>query len=181
MLNKNKYEFSNEEDFEFVYKIAKLQFRKIMKNFNESNFRTDIKEFFFGGDDYHKLFLYKNNSLLCGVLTYISNEEAFCDIFFWNQVLCKENTEEFRFFCEKLMMDNQKMGIKNMILPLDKSRFRHESFKKYFQKTFLSKEEFVLSDEQTKKEYKNNYLLKVNCESYFKKAEEAGVRILYGN
>ena len=63
MLNKNKYEFSNEENFNEVYSITKIQFKKIINNFNESRFEDNFTEIFYGDQDYHKLFLSKNDSI----------------------------------------------------------------------------------------------------------------------
>jgi len=179
MLNKNKYEFSNEENFNDVYSITKIQFKKIINNFNESRFEDNFTEIFYGDQDYHKLFLSKNDSILCGTLAFKFEEYAFTDIFFWNEINHKRNTKEFRFFCERFFLDTQKIGINNTIMPLDESRFKHEAFKKYCQKIFFSNTEYKISDPLINEEYKNHYLLKVNHKNYFKKAEEAKVRILH--
>ena len=56
MLEENKYKFSNEESFDDVRKIASIQFGKIIKNFNQSSFNTDLRELFCGSNDYYKLF-----------------------------------------------------------------------------------------------------------------------------
>lgn len=179
MADEIKYKFSNEEDFDEVYKIASLQFRKIIKNFNQYSFRSNFEDLFYGGDDCKKLFLKENNSIICGALTWTLEDTAFCDIFFWNGISHTQNKKKFRFFSERLFIYTQKKGINNIIIPLDKSRFKYEFFKKYCQKVFFSEEELVLSDKSLIDQYKNHYLLKINYENYFKKAEEANVRILY--
>jgi len=179
MLEENKYEFSNTANFKEVYNISKIQFKKIIKDFSELRFRNNFEEIFYGDQDCHKLFLSKNNSILCGTLAYKFEEYAFTDIFFWNEINHKRNTKEFRLFCERFFLDTQKIGIKNMIVPFDKSRFKYELFKKYCQKVFLSKEEYVPSDNFLINQYGDHFLLNVNYQNYFRKAEEGGLRILY--
>jgi len=171
-MDKNKYEFSNYENFDEVHKIAKLQFKKIIKNFNQYDFKDNSEDLFYGGDSCYKLFLKKNDVILCGTLAFLFEDCAFCDIFFWNELYQKTNTVEFRYFCEKFFRDTSKIGIKNMIVPMDKSRLKHESFKKYCQKLYFTKDEYFICDEIIEKEYKNHYLLKVNYDDYFKKSKQ---------
>ena len=64
------------------------------------------------------------------------------------------------------------MGINNVITPLDKSRYRHESLKKYLQKLFFTKKEHKLLDKKLISLYKNYYLLEMNIEEYFEKSQE---------
>ena len=97
-MSDNKYKFSEQEDFEEVYKIAKFQFKKIINNFNEFAFRHNFIELFYGESGCHKLFLRKNDVILCGTLAYLFDDCAFCDIFFWNERYEPTNTKEFRFF-----------------------------------------------------------------------------------
>ena len=179
MLEENKYKFSNTANFNEVYNIAKIQFKRIIKDFNTFQFRDNFEEIFYGDEYYHKLFLSKSDSILCGTLAYKFKEYAFTDIFFWNDISHKRNTKEFRLFCERFFLDTQKIGINNMIVPFDKSRFKYELFKKYCQKVFFSKERFIPSDDSLIDEYGDHFLLNVNYENYFQKAEEAGLRILY--
>jgi len=179
MLEENKYKFSNEESFDDVRKIASIQFRKIIKNFNQSSFNTDLRGLFCGSNDCYKLFLRKNDSILCGNLSYIFEDCVITDIYFWNDILFSRNNEEVRLFHEKFFKETSLLGINNTIMPLDKFRFKHESFKKYCQKMFFSNTECKISDPLINKEYKDHYLLKINHKNYFKKAGEANVRILH--
>lgn len=179
MLDKNKYKFSNKEDFNEVYSIAKIQFKKIINNFNELDFRDNFEEIFYNTDNYYKLYLTKNNSILCGNLSYIFEDCAITDIYFWNYILFSTNTKEALFFHEKLFKELSLLGINNTILPLDRSRFRYESFKKYCQKKLFSNSEYKISDPLISKQYENHYLLKINHKNYFKKAKEANVSILH--
>jgi len=171
-MNRDKYEFSNHENFDEVYKIAKLQFKKIIKNFNQYDFKDNFEDLFYGGDSCHKLFLRKNGVILCGTLAFLFEDFAFCDIFFWNELHQKTNTMEFRYFCERFFRDTNKIGIKNMIVPMDKSRSKHDFFKKYCQKLYFTKDEYDIRDKIIENEYKNHYLLKVNYEDYFKKSKQ---------
>ena len=171
-MSDNKYKFSEQEDFEEVYKIAKFQFKKIINNFNEFAFRHNFIELFYGESGCHKLFLRKNDVILCGTLAYLFDDCAFCDIFFWNERYEPTNTIEFRFFCEKFFIDTSKIGINNMIVPMDKSRHKHESFKKYCQKLYFTEKELHVTNSDVKYEYNNHYLLQVNYDNYFKKSKE---------
>jgi hypothetical protein len=179
MLEENKYKFSNEENFNEVYNIAKIQFKKIINNFNEFDFKDNFGEIFYNTDNYYQLYLRKNDLILCGNLSYIFEDCAITDIYFWNDISFSRNNEEVRFFHEKFFKETSLLGINNTIMPLDKSRFKHEVFKKYCQKIFFSNTEYKTDDPLINKEYKNHYLLKVNHKNYFKKAEEAKVRILH--
>lgn len=178
-MDESKYKFSKETNSTEVYKIAKSQFKKIIKNFNQNAFKDNFEELFYGGDSYYKLFLKKNDVILCGTLAFLFKGCAFCDIFFWNELYQKTNTIEFRYFCERFFRNTNKIGIKNMIVPMDKSRLKHESFKKYCQKLYFTKDEYKINDRLIKEAYKNHYLLKVNYKNYFKKAEKANARILH--
>jgi hypothetical protein len=179
MLDRNKYKFSKKENFKDVYNIARIQFKKIINNFNELDFRRNFEEIFYNTDDYYKLYLKKNNLILCGNLSYIFEDCILTDIYFWNDISFPRNNEEVRFFHEKFFKETSLLGINNTIMPLDKSRFRHKSFKKYCEKLFFATGEYKINDPLIKEEYENHYLLKVNHKNYFKKAEEANVRILY--
>ena len=178
-MDENKYEFSHEANSAEVYKIARTQFKKIIKNFNQYDFKDNFEELFHGGDSYYKLFLKKNDIILCGNLSYIFEDCILTDIYFWNDVSFPRNNEEVRFFHEKFFKETSLLGINNTIMPLDTSRFRHESFKKYCKKLFFTTHEYKTNDQLINEAYKNHYLLKVNHKNYFKKAEEANVRILH--
>ena len=166
-INKTDYSFSNSEGFLEGYRIAKTQFKNIMLNFDEENFHKSFIELFFGRDDYYKLFMRKKGRIICGTLSYIFDSSAFCDIFFWNNTIFKRNDQEFRFFCEDFFKKTRDFGIENMIVPMDKTRKRHNLFKKYCESLYSSKEEYIFRDEDLKREYSDHYLLKVNYEKYF--------------
>lgn len=178
-MDESKYEFSNEANSTEVYKIAKSQFKKIIKNFNQRAFKDNFEELFDGGDSYYKLFLKKNDVILCGMLSFLFKDCAFIDIFFWNQLYQKTNRTEFRYISEKFMIESSKIGINNAILPVDKSRSKYEIYKKYHQRVFFTEDEYKINDQLIKEAYKNYYLLKINYKDYFKKAEKANARILH--
>ena len=171
-MNSDKYKFSNEANFDEVYKISALQFKKIIKNFNQDNFKDNFEDLFYGGDSCYKLFLKKNDVILCGMLSFLFKDCAFVDIFFWNQLHQRTNTMEFRYISEKFMIETGKMGITNGIVAMDKSRSKHDFFKKYCQKLYFTKDEYDIRDKIIENEYKNHYLLKVNYEDYFKKSKQ---------
>ena len=172
-INSADYSFSTSENFSEVYNIARSQFKKIILDFNEDFFFNDFKELFFGDSNYYKLFMRKQNTIICGTLAYIFNASAFCDIFFWNDDAFKKNTQEFRFFCEYFFNKTKSFGIENMVVPMDKSRHRHSSFKKYCEILYFSKEQYIIKDKNLAEEYANHYLLKVNYNNYFNAVTKA--------
>ena len=118
--------------------------------------------------DFLPKILYKN---FAGT-SFFSGAGLFTDIFFWNILYQKTNSLEYRYFCDSNFIALSKMGINNVITPLDKSRYRHESFKKYLQKLFFTKKEHKLLDKKLISLYKNYYLLEMNIEEYFEKSQE---------
>lgn len=164
-----KYYFTENVDYKEVYLIARAQFKKIINPFDEHKFKDNFEEIFYGDEDYYKLFLKKEGQILCGNLAYIFNDYIFCDIFFWNENIFKTNTKEFRFFSERFFLNAEKMGIKNTIIPLDKTRFKYKFFKKYCEKVFLSEDIFKITNNTLNNEYKNHHLLKINHQCYFNK------------
>lgn len=166
-MEENKYKFCNDTDKREAYTIAKIQFKKIINNFNEKEFKCNFDELFESKKNHHKLFLKDQDNLICGTLSFLYKNNAFVDIFFWNQIFLRTNSKIFRFFCERFFEETQKIGIENMIVPMEKSRIKHESFKKYCQKLYFTKEKYNISDTELKNEYKNHYLLKVNYKNYY--------------
>lgn len=166
-----KYYFTEDVDYKEVYLIARAQFKKIIIPFNEHKFKDNFEEIFYGDEDYYKLFLKKEGQILCGNLAYIFDDYIFCDIFFWNENAFKTNTKEFRFFSERFFLNAEKMGIKNTIIPVDKTRSRYKSYKKYIEKLFLCEDSFVVKDKLLADEYKNHFLLTVNHKNYFAKSK----------
>lgn len=170
-INLNNYEFTKDVSYSESYLIAKIQFKKIIKNFNSRKFKKTFDELFFYEKNY-KSFLKKDDKILCGVVGYLLDDCLFTDIFFWNILYQKTNSLEYRYFCDSNFIALSKMGINNVITPLDKSRYRHESFKKYLQKLFFTKKEHKLLDKKLISLYKNYYLLEMNIEEYFEKSQE---------
>lgn len=174
-MEENKYEFCNTTDKHEAYMIAKIQFKKIINNFNEREFKYNFDELFESDGNHYKLFLKERGNLICGTLSFFSKNNVFVDIFFWNEVFFRTNSKIFRFFCERFFEETQKIGIENMIVPLDKSRIKHESFKKYCQKLYSTKEEYNISDIELKNQYKNHYLLKVNYKNYYEQKQKSNI------
>ena len=166
-MEENKYKFCNNTDEREAYIIAKIQFKKIIKNFQETKFKDNFDELFKSDENHYKLFLKERDNLICGTLSYLYKNNALVDIFFWNEIFLHTNSKIFRFFCERFFEETQKIGIENMIVPMEKSRIKHESFKKYCQKLYFTKEEYNISDTELKNEYKNHYLLRVNYKNYY--------------
>lgn len=169
LKSNNKYKFSREEDFDEIYKIAKFQFKKIINNFNEFEFRDDFTGLFHGR---YKYFLKKNNVILCGALGNVFEDYAISDIFFWNILYEKSNILEYRLFYEEVLSSLSEEGVKNLIIPMHKFRHKYGSFKKQCEKIFFTKTEHKFSDKKLINTYKNHYLLKVDLKEYFEKSKE---------
>ncbi len=159
-------EFKQDVDYLQSYLTARLQFKKIIKNFDAKEFKLNFDQLFFDKKNF-KLFLQRGDTIVCGGLGYIYGERVFIDIFFWNQDLFEYDMHIVRIFFEKFFLKTKDMGITEAILPLDKNRKRFPSFKKHNQIFFRSREEVEISDPYTAKEYLNHHLLKVNIKKYF--------------
>ena len=170
-INLNNYEFTKDVSYLESYLIAKIQFKKIIKNFNSHKFKKTFDELFFYEKNY-KSFLKKNNKILCGVIGYLLDDCYFTDIFFWNILYQKTNILEYRYFCEGNFRILYKKGIRRIIIPIDKSRFKYEFYKKYCQKALFTKKEHKLLDEKLISLYENYYILEMNIEEYFEKSQE---------
>ena len=59
-INLNNYEFTKDVSYLESYLIAKIQFKKIIKNFNSRKFKKTFDKLFFYEKNY-KSFLKKNN------------------------------------------------------------------------------------------------------------------------
>jgi hypothetical protein len=167
MLKEVKYKFTEKEEHRECYLITKIQFKKIIKDFNENQFKSNFDEFFYGRDNYYKLFLKKENELLCGSLGYIYQNKIFVDTFFWNQMFNDYNMYMVRAFFEELFKRTSEKNISCAVLPLHKNRKKFKSFKKHNQIFFRSEEEFKTEDQHIKNMYPDHYLLEINYESYF--------------
>lgn len=170
-INLNNYEFTEDVSYSESYLIVKIQFKKIMKNFNSREFKKTFDELFFYEKNY-KSFLKKNDKILCGVIGYLLDDCLFCDIFFWNILYQKTNILEYRYFCETNFRILYKTGIRRIVIPIDKSRFKYEFYKKFCQKALFTKKEHKLLDEKLISSYKNYHLLEMNIEEYFEKSQE---------
>lgn len=162
----SEYYFTEETNHKESYLIAKLQFTKIINNFNEIKFSYNFNKLFDGEKNY-KLFLKKDNGLLCGALGHIYEDKVFMDIFFWNEMVDEYNMEIVRWFFEEFFRRTSKKNISHAILPLDKNRKKFEFFKKHNKIFFRSNKEFDPKDEYIKNLYTHYYLLEINYESYF--------------
>lgn len=163
----SQYHFAEEANYKESYLIAKLQFTKIINNFNEIKFSYNFNELFNGQKEY-KLFLKKDNRLLCGALGYIYEDKVFIDIFFWNEMSDEYNMEIVRWFFEEFFKRTSQKNISCAILPLDKNRKNFEVFKKHNKIFFRSNKRFDPKDEYVKSLYTDCYLLEINYESYFR-------------
>ena len=171
-MNKNKYEFFDNQEFKEIYQIVKFQFKKIINNFNEFKFHDDLMHLFYYKENGYKCFLRKNNKILCGLFGWRLDNCVFCDIFFWIILYQKTNILEYRHFCERNFRIGYQKGVRNVIIPIDKSRFKYKIYKRYCQKAFFTKIEYKFSDKNLSKYYKNHYLLNVNLKDYFEKSQE---------
>lgn len=166
-----KQEFTQESNYLQSYLLARQQFKKIINNFDQKEFKSNFDELFFDDKNF-KLFLKNKDDIICGALGYVYEKRVFMDIFFWNYDLGDYNMHTVRTFFEKFFLKTKDIGLIEAILPLDKNRKKFLSFKKHNQKFFRSREEFKIIDPYTVKEYSNHYLLKVNYEDYFSKSKE---------
>jgi len=171
----NNLTFSEEADYREAYLIAKIQFKKIIKNFNEAQFKLLFDQLFHDKKNY-KLFLKKDNTLLCGALGYIHQDRIFIDIFFWNRLMEEYSMNTVRYFFEKFFNKTSKMGIKSAILPLDLNRKKFKSFKKHNEIFFRSEKMFDLKDEYIKTIYTHHHLLEINYKYYFSQNEKIHIR-----
>lgn len=162
----SQYHFTEETNHKESYLIAKLQFVKIIDNFNEIKFNYNFNKLFEHEKGY-KLFLKKNGYLLCGALGHIHEDKVFIDIFFWNEMSDEYNMEIVRWFFEEFFKRTYQKNISGAILPLDKNRKKFEVFKKHNKIFFRSNKEFDLEDKYMKSLYTHCYLLEINYQSYF--------------
>ena len=87
-INLNNYEFTKDVSYSESYLIAKIQFKKIIKNFNSRKFKKTFDELFFYEKNY-KSFLKKDDKILCGVVGYLLDDCLFTDIFFLEYFISK--------------------------------------------------------------------------------------------
>jgi hypothetical protein len=165
-MEENKYKFCNDTDEREAYIIAKIQFKKIIKNFQETKFKDNFDELFYDKKNY-KLFLKKGDKLLCGALGFVYENKVFMDIFFWNFLFNDYDMNIVRLFFERFFEETTKINVNEAILPLDKHRKKFESFKKHNQTFFRSCEELQSNDYRVNEQYSHHYLLKVNYKNYF--------------
>lgn len=177
-MTPNQYKFFNTADFHETYRIAKIQFRKIISDFNEEKFREEFEELFLDkSESYHTLFLKKDEQLICGGLNFIAEGAIFCDIFFLNLFFFSLTMNEIRVFFGKLCLEAKQKNVNYLILPLDKNRLKYKSFRRYCERLFFTKNEKVLVDVELKEEYENHHLLLVNSDEYLEKIKGVGLDI----
>jgi len=163
----HNYTFTEEVDSKDCYLITKIQFKKIIKDFDEREFKNSFDRFFCGQDNYYNLFLKKDGQLICGALGYIYENKVFMETFFWNEMFKEYEMYIVRGFFEEFFKRTSEKNISCAVLPLYRNRRKFESFKKHNQIFFRSKEELETEDQHIKDMYSQHYLLKINYESYF--------------
>lgn len=168
LSNMKQYHFTEEANYKESYLIAKLQFRKIINNFNEIKFSYNFNKLY-SGENHYKLFLKKGDSLICGALGHIYEGKVFMDIFFWNEVSYEYNMQIVRLFFEEFFKRTSKKNVFYAILPLDKNRKRFDFFKRHNEIFFRSDKQFDLKDKYLKSLYIHHHLLEIKYESYFSK------------
>lgn len=168
------YEFTNETDYLQSYLMARIKFKKIFANLNESEFRSNFDELFYSEQNY-KLFLKEGETLICGGMGFVYGDKIFIDIFFWNYHSIKKHSlgcyirnPIARHYFDHFFRETSKIGVSEAILPLGPNRKNFKSFKKHNEIFFRSSEKFVTDDPHINKLYSNHYLLRINYENYFK-------------
>jgi len=166
--------FSEETNYREAYLITKIQFKKIIKNFNEDDFRSNFDELFYDKKNY-KLFLKNGDKLLCGALGFVYENKVFIDIFFWDFLFNDYDMNIVRLFFERFFQETTKINVNEAILPLDKHRKKFESFKKHNQTFFRSCEELQSNDRRINELYYHHYLLKVNYKNYYEQKQKSNI------
>ena len=160
-----KYVFDKSVSYFEAYIIARMQFKKIMKNFNAKKFKNNFDDLF-ADKETIKLFMYDNDVLKCGAMCLTLEDVMFVDTFFWNQKEFATNKEEVRIFLDELFELATQQGIITMVVPLDADRKRFNQFNKWVETLFHTSKDFKHKDPLIATQYRNHRLLEVDIKKW---------------